>query len=61
MTHLLFALTLLVLGLNMYFGFPILRREPVALSILIGGVVVIQPFGASRDCRCLSGFRLFAA
>lgn len=61
MTHLLFALTLVVLGLNIAFGFPIPGWETTALSLIVGGMVVLQHIGARYNWHFLSGLRLYAA
>lgn len=60
MTHLLFAFSLFVLGLNILFGFPIPGWETVLLALVAGALVVTQHIGARNDWKFLSGYRLFA-
>ncbi|MBI3886270.1 MAG: hypothetical protein HY302_11145 [Opitutae bacterium] len=61
MTHLLFALALVVLGLNLLLGFPIPGWQTSLLALAAGGLIALQHIGARRDWTFLSGFRLFAA
>ena len=61
MSHLILALSILVYGLNLVFGFHIPTWETALMVLASTCLVVLQHVGARNDWTFLSGFRIYAA